>query len=103
VVAKTPTFLEPAPAVPVSPQIRRILRNDNDVSYSGVDSRLTSRADIRLARLIRLDRMNHLMFISRQRGRRVEVGIGRHAAMVRLLTRKSCVPSVVTRTGIVHV
>jgi hypothetical protein len=102
VVAETSAFLEPAPAVPVPAEIRRLLGNDNDVADSGVDDRLTTRADVRLARLIRLDRMNHLMFVPRQRRRHVGIRIVGHVAMVRLQTRNFGVPDALADTGSVE-
>ncbi len=64
-IAETPAFLEPASTVPMSTQIRRLLGDDDDVANSGVDDRFTTRADVRLARLIRLNRMHHLVLIAR--------------------------------------
>ncbi len=54
-VAESPAFLVPTPAMPVAPQIRRILWYDDQMANSDIHDAVTARAGIRLASLIRLD------------------------------------------------
>ena len=51
-------LLEPASAMPVPTEVRGKVRHDHDMSDTGFDPRLASRADVRLAGLIRLYRMH---------------------------------------------
>jgi hypothetical protein len=61
VVAQAPAILEPATTVPVATQVWSLLRDDDDVPYTNIDDRLTTRTNVGLARLIRLDGMNDLV------------------------------------------
>jgi hypothetical protein len=47
--------------MPMSAKVRRFVRNDNDVADATLDDRLTTRADVFLARLIRLDGLYDLV------------------------------------------
>ena len=51
-------LLEPAPPMPVATQVGSAFRNNNEMPDSGLDSRITSGADVRLACLIRLNRID---------------------------------------------
>ena len=59
-MAETTALLVPAPAVPVPPEVRCLLRNDDKVSHADVDDAVTARAHVTLACLIRLDRMHRI-------------------------------------------
>jgi len=61
VVAETSPLLVPAAAVPVPPQIWRLQGNDHEMSHTGLDRADASRACICLVRLVRLDRVHHLV------------------------------------------
>jgi len=61
VVAEAAPFLVPTSPVPVPSQIRSILGNDDEMSDAGCDGARTSRAHVRLFRLVRLDRVHDLV------------------------------------------
>lgn len=66
-MAKASGLLEPAPAVPVSAQIRCFLGDNHDVAHARIDGRFAPRADVRLARLVRLDRVDDLVIDAAER------------------------------------
>lgn len=57
-LAPTAAFFVPAPTVPVSAQIRRLGRNDDQVPHTDLDDAFAAWTQIALARLIRLDRLH---------------------------------------------
>jgi hypothetical protein len=59
-MTETAALLVPAPAVPVPPEVRCVLRNDDKVPHADVDDAVTTRAHVCLTCLIRLDRMHRI-------------------------------------------
>ncbi len=59
-VPKAPTFLVPAPTMPMASQIGSVIGNHNQMSNTDFDDALTAGAHVTLACLVRLDRMHHV-------------------------------------------
>jgi hypothetical protein len=70
-VSKAPALLVPTPSVPMTPQIRGIIGDNNKMSDTYLDEVLTTGAHIALACLVRLDRMHHVPIEAIQRSRRI--------------------------------
>ena len=73
-ISSASLFLVPAPTVPVATEIRGGCGNDNEVTLSDGDLGRTPRADVGLARLIGLDRLDDLVIASGEYGA-VDVGV----------------------------
>ena len=55
------SLLEPATAMPVPAEIRSLMGHDHDVSHTSFDDGFAPGTDVFLARLVRLDRLHHLV------------------------------------------
>jgi len=62
VMAETSAFLVPTTPVPVSSEIRGVLRYDDEMAHANLDDTVTPGAQVRLSCLIRLNRMHNGVF-----------------------------------------
>lgn len=68
VVPESSSFLVPTASMPMPPEVSSVLRHDDEVANTHIDHGGAARTDVRLARLIRLNRM-HVMFVERTKTR----------------------------------
>ena len=77
-VSETTAFLVPASTMPVPPQIRCQLGNDDEMAETYVDQAVTAGADVGLARLVGLNRVYDMIVeVPEETSRVVVAGIAR--------------------------